>query len=183
MGELRVSMFWNGNDHFPCLKSRAAETKHLAGALLYAFGKLRDPANEQHQWVYRLMQLIVRLEVIIEDNKMNYVLQPDVAEEWKKCCQGVVQMEARLGQHYHPKKITLFHFTIKFHYLCHLALLGKGLNPRLAWCYSGEKMMQVTKQIVQASHLGSPPWLVSSKSILKYARGLSLHCVDNVWKR
>ena len=80
-----------------------------------------------------------RLEGILSQTKNDYVLPPAVADEWKQCCQGIVQMNVRLAHHYHPRKIMLFHFTIKFHMLCHLALLGKGLNPRLAWCYSGEK--------------------------------------------
>ena len=139
--------------------------------------------NTQHDWVYMLLQVADRLEGILLPNKNDYVLQPAVAEDWKQCCQGIVQMNVRLGHHYHPRKIMLFHFTIKFHMLCHLALLGKGLNPRLAWCYSGEKMMQVVKKLVQGSHSGSAPWVVVNKVMTKYARGLGLHCVDNLWRR
>ena len=183
LGELRVSMHWNGPDHFPCLKTKAAETKHLVHALLCAFEKLMAPGDEQHKLVLLLLKLAARIESIMDVNKDEYVLSPVVAEDWKKTCQAFVLANAKLGHYYHPRKIMLFHFTIKFHYLCHIALLGRRLNPRVAWCYCGENMMQVCKAIVQSSHLGSPPPVVVNKVMTKYARGLSLKCAGNVWLR
>ena len=183
LGELKVSMYYIGNRSFPKLKSKAAETKHLCNALLYAFQKLMNPDDEQHKLVVVLLKLAVRMESIMEANKDEYVLSPAVAEDWKKSCQAFVLANTKLGHHYHPRHIMLFHFTIKFHYLCHIALLGRRLNPRIAWCYCGEKMMQICKAIVQSSHLGSAPPVVVNKVMLKYARGLSLKCRRDMWRR
>lgn len=176
LGELKITMYYKGKLMFPCLKSKAAETRHLCGALLSAFDKLMDTENEQHKLAKLMLTLAVRIEALMDENKDQYKLEEPVAEEWKRCCSGLVQANAKLGHYYHPKNIMLFHFTIKFHYLLHIGLLGKRLNPRLGWCYRGEKMMMVVKSIVQASHLGCPPWLVVNKVMTKYARGLSLKC-------
>ena len=171
-------MYYNGKDDFPRLKSKAAETRHLCGALLYAFEQTMNAGNAQHKTAKLLLGLAGSIEELIDDHKDEYRLSVSVAANWKKLCQGFVQVNAKLGHHYHPQKIMLFHFTIKFHYLLHIAMLGQGLNPRLGWCYCGENMMQVCKSIVQASHLGSPPPLVVNKVMTRYARGLSLKCMD-----
>ena len=183
MGDLKVSMYYHGRDHFPRLRSRAAETKHLAKPLLYAFQILMAADNDQHKVVLLLLKLAVKIESIMEEHKDKYVLSPAVADDWKKTCNAFVLANAKLGHYFHPRKVMLFHYTIKFHYLCHIALLGKRLNPRLAWCYCGEKMMQVCKTIVQSSHLGSAPWVVVNKVVTKYARGVSLKCENDMWRR
>ena len=81
MGDLKVSMYYHGASSFPCLRSRAAETKHLAQPMLYAFEKLMAPGNEQHKLVLLLLKLTVKLETLMEDNKDEYVLSPAVAED------------------------------------------------------------------------------------------------------
>ena len=176
-------MYTSSDVDFPRLKSRAAETKELAAALLHVFSKFMDGANEQHRLIKLLLTLVVRLETITAENKESYTLPDDVAEDWLKTGQGIFQVNTKLAHFFHPKRIMLFHVTIKFHYLLHLALIGKVINPRLAWCYAGESMMLVVKRIVQSSHLGSPPQLVVNKVMAKYARGLSLACCPDVWKR
>ena len=176
-------MYTSGDDQFPRLKSKAAETKYLAAALLYAFTTLMSPDDEQHKWIKLLLSLAVRMETLLEENKDLYRLPAPVAAEWKEVCQGYVQVTTQLGQYYHRKKIMLFHFTIKMHYVLHIALLGQRINPRLGWCYCGERMMQVVKLIVQKSHLGSPAPLVVNKVMGKYGRGLSLKFLGDNWRR
>jgi len=181
--ELKLSMFTSTHLQFPQLKSKAAETRNLAEPSLRAFTKLMNPDDAQHKQVQLLLKLAVRLEKILSENKENYKLDEAAAADWQRTCQGFVQVNTQLGHFYHPRRIMLFHMTIKYHYMLHLALLGHRINPRLAWCYSGEKMMQVAKMIVQSSHLGSPAALVVNKVMTKYSRGLSLHCLADKWRR
>ena len=67
----------------------------------------------------------------------------------------------------------LFNFTIKFHYLAHIAFYSRYFNPRLAWCYSGEDFMQKVKRIVAACAPATSAQLVPTKAMAKYASGLA----------
>ena len=58
----------------------------------------------------------------------NYVLEATVAANWHKTCQGFVQANTNLVHYFHGLRVMLFHFTIQFHYLGHIALLGRRIS-------------------------------------------------------
>ena len=182
INEMKPSMYYHGAAEFPRLKSKAAETRHLAGALQIAFARLCDGGNEQHKQVKALMACAVRLEKLIDENKFNYKLSASDAEGWRDACQGLVQLTTRLGHYYHPQHILLFHTTIKNHYALHLALIAKHFNPRLGWCYAGEDDAS-RKDLGAEFLLGVSPPLVVNKVMTKYSRGLSLMCSQDKWRR
>ena len=77
----------------------------------------------------------------------------------------------------------LFNFTIKSHYLAHIALSSRYINPRLAWCYAGEDFMQKVKTIVASTQRGTQCHLVSKKAMQKYCQGLAFTCLEGAfWK-
>ena len=86
-----------------------------------------------------------------------------------------------IGQHFQNQGLALSNFTIKFHYLLHLAHICEYINVRLAWCYSGEDLMHVVKTLVQSSHRGCRPSLVPAKVMRKYTFGLGLHLNRRRW--
>ena len=183
IGDLTIKMFTSGGTDFPGLKTKAAETKDLCTPLLHCWNKWMDVGNTQHKQVKTMLQLVVKLETILHENKGEYKLPAQAAMDWKNTCAGLALVNTALGNYYHPRRIMLFHYTIKWHYLLHLALLGQHMNPRLGSCYSGETMMKAVKGVVQSSHLGSPPPLVVTKVMRKYSHGLGLLCHPDVWKR
>ena len=176
-------MYTSGNKDFPKMKTKAAETKDLTRPLLHCWNKWMDRTDKQHKQVRLMLQMVEKIEGVLEDNKSDYKLPDDVYAEFRKSCQGLVQINATLGHHYHSQKMMLFHCTIKWHYVLHLALLSRYENPRFGSCYTGECMMQVAKTLVQSCHLGSPPHLVVNKVMRKYAHGLGMLCQPDVWKR
>lgn len=91
----------------------------------------------------------------------------------------MVALVSALGNHYHGLGKRLFHFTIKSHFLLHLADSCKYLHPRASWCYSGEGFMQLTKRIAIACVAGSQPVLVSHKATNKFLAGMGFA----VWGR
>ena len=48
-------------------------------------------------------------------------------------------MEAR------ERNVVRWQETPKFHYLQHIAILSRVMNPRLAWCYPDEDFMRIIK--------------------------------------
>jgi hypothetical protein len=74
LSDLKVSMYYNGKDDFPRLKSQAAETRHLCGALLYALEQTMDAGNAQHKTAKLLLGLARSIEKLLDDNKNEYRL-------------------------------------------------------------------------------------------------------------
>ena len=130
-----------------------------------------------------MLHMVIKMETLLDFHKDEYRLPEQAALQFKQAAYGFVQLNASLGHHFHGRRQLLFNFTIKFHYALHLGHIAAYINPRLAWCYSGEDFMHKIKAIVQSCDSGSPPWLVPLKVMRKYAQGLGMTFFDNVWKR
>ena len=176
-------MYVGEANKFPKLKGKAAEIKHLTAALLSTFEKHMDPTNVQHKHVKLVLVMACKLDEIIDAHPDEYRLPTAVSADFKKTCQVLVQGSAALGQHYHNLGIFLFHFTVKHHYLLHIAILSEFMNPRLGWCFAGEDMMHKVKTIYHGCHRGSPPHKAADKALQKYCQGLAICFLSNVWKK
>lgn len=181
--DIKPSMYAGTDASFPTLKGKAAEVRHLAAPLLFTFEKYMTPRNEQHKLMRVLLQIAVRLEQLLDDNKTAVRFPAADAGEWAKGCAAFVQINAALAHHFHGQGVFLFHHTIKFHYMLHLGLLGADINPRVAWCYAGEDLMHRTKLLVQKCTRGTPAHLVVAKAMAKYAVGLGINMEQDIWKR
>ncbi len=130
-----------------------------------------------------LLKLILSLELILDKHKGEYKLPSDAAAEFKKIVESIYQLNATLAHHFHNQNIVLFNCTIKFHYLLHLGHLAQYLNPRMAWCYTGEDLMHAIKKLVQSSHRGTPPHKVVHKVVVKYMYGFGRALQKRLWKK
>ena len=106
-------------------------------------------------------------------NKHNYRFFGDDAARFKDNVYKYVGAVSALGSFYHPKGEWMFHYTIKYHYLLHLGLLAKEINPRISWCYQGEDMMAKAKTLVQSCSRGTAVGTLVGKVMEKYIIGLS----------
>ena len=77
------------------------------------------------------------------------------ASVFRKSANGFVALSTAISNHFHRQGTLLFNWTIKWHYLMHLADIAEYMNPRLAWNYQGEDLMHRVKVLVQASHSGA----------------------------
>ena len=181
--DIRLSMYVGQAGDFPRLKRRAGEIKHLTGALRSVFMKYMDPGNTQHKQVKMLLAMASEMDLIVDSHPHDFKFPPGVAANSLKCCQGFVQINTALDHHYHPAGILLFHHTIKYHYLLHIGMVAHYISPRLAWCFSGEDMMAKVKRILAASHRGAPPHKAANKVMQKYAQGLGMSLLSDLWKK
>ena len=99
------------------------------------------------------------------------------ATVFKNAANGFVALSTALSNHFHREGTVLFNYTIKWHYLMHLADIAGYINPRLGWNYQGEDLMHRVKVLVQASHSGAAPHQVVNKVMGKYVLGLGLGMV------
>ena len=167
-------MFAESASGFPILRGKAAEVRNIGKPLLKVFVQHMNPKLRSHKNIKLAMQLSTRFEDILDEHEDEWVLPPAGQDELLKCAVGFCQACTAIGHEFHDRQHkSLFNFTIKFHYLIHIALMAKFCNPRKLWCYAGEDLMQRGRQIIQYSVRGTPYWLVCTKVMKKYIVGLS----------
>ena len=173
--DLRVSMYWNGESgEFPVLKGKAAEVRNLVKPLLVVAHKYLAKTSPTNKIILKQLEMAVRIEMILDTYKNDYVFPTEARAEFKAACFTFAQLNTALGQEFHTKGVFLFHHTIKMHYLCHIGLVAEYMNPRLSWCYSGEDLMHIIKELVQGSYAGTGPLQLPPKVMRKYAVGFGL---------
>jgi len=173
-GILKESMFNGGGGafDFPCLKGKANIVKHLGPPLREAFKKVMNKRDQVHRWISQALTHSCHMDDIMDRYKHEYKLPPRASKDLVKTAFSFCQLSTALSQHFHPQRIVLFNFTIKFHYILHCALMSQYLNPSQFWCYAGEDMMQRIKRVIVACHDGTPAHVLVSKAMSKYAQGL-----------
>ena len=177
-GEIRVSMFKPAADKFPSLRGRAGEVRDLAEPLLKVWLKYMDVANQQHRLVRMVLKASVAMEAILKQNVGNYRLPPVDATAFAGWTFQYNACVAALGNYFRSRGVWLFHFTIKNHYLLHIALDAGQTSPAMTWCYQGEDLMHKVKILVQASCRGTCPQKLVSKFLKKYMHGISYDIMD-----
>ena len=178
---MKISMYSSDDKSFPFLKGKAAELRHLGPALLDAFAHFMVPDNIQHKQVKLMLELSQKIESTLDQYAASFRFPSEVAKDFELSCWSFVQLNTSLAHFYHPQHIMLFNHTIKFHYIIHIGMISRYINPRLGWCYAGEDFMKKIKTIVQGSQHGSAPSAVVPKVMQKYAQGLGMNMHDSVW--
>lgn len=166
---ITLKMFSNENDpekKQPKLKGRAGEVKHLGKALLHVFQMHRRPGFIPHASIVLMLQKFIRMDDILDAHAphLHPKLPTAAATEFEQCGFDACALLTQLADHYmriEPK--PLFNVTIKAHYIIHIAVTAKFLNPRLAMCYSGEDYMHHMKRLVQSSVRGTKATEVNKK--------------------
>ena len=94
-----------------------------------------------------------RMDAILKEHKDADALPPAASAEFQDetfKMLGLVKFAARKAVEADPP-MRLFNITLKSHYLCHIAVNSRWLNPRLGWCYAGEDLMQKMKKLAATS--------------------------------
>ena len=155
---MRVGMFtkpsrWRNT--MPKLKGRAVEIKHLGPALLYAFQRIHDPTDDYHKSIVLALKMSVKMDKIIDDHPSEFVLPATAARDFKAACFVYLNQFTLLADHYNKDGAMIFNLTVKAHMLAHVGMRCDQLNPRRAWCFTGERLMLLIRRIVQSCSKGT----------------------------
>ena len=159
----------------PCLTGlRGIQIKHLVPVVAEVLRSKYNPTNPQHRDMLEGLAASEQVDKIIGRNMMNYrpseadaVLLVDSAYEFNR-------RNAALIQYFRSVKKNLFNFTIKFHYLLELALVGEYTNPSYGSCYQGEEMMAVVRKLISSCATSARPEVAANNAMQKYIGGLSM---------
>ena len=181
--EIKVTMF-RPSERFPQLKGTASEARKLARPLLAVWERHMDSGRRSDRLVRLALQASVALEIAIDTHRDCFRLIGDDEKQFRDNCFKYAACVSALGTIFHTKAVWLFHYTIKTHYLLHLGMSCGQLNPRLSWCYQGESMMSVVKQLCQSSSRGTAAHNIVRKVLTRYMWGLSFQIMgpDRWWR-
>ena len=187
---IETGMFWKGSMtgskvKFPKLKGKAYEVKVLMPALVWAWDQYRTVGDAAHSQIKVLLACSVHLDHLLDIHKEADVLPPDAAKEFMNAGFAVnTCMTSLLDLFSEEYGWSLFNITPKNHYLAHICLAAKYLNPRRAWCYAGEDMMRHVRRMGSQSARGVTADKIGKKLMTYYmhALGMSLCMKTNWWR-
>jgi hypothetical protein len=182
---IKLSMFTSSDSSnprnpkfkFPKLKGRAIEVKHLGHPLMHVFQQKMDSESPVHKQLLLALKASCAMEEVLDAHPTEFKLPTLAADKFESAAMTFLLCINAVSHHFHTSGMKLFNITIKFHYLCHAAMLSRFQNPRLGWNYAGEDMMSKVKKLAASCLRGTPPQLVSAKILRKYTLGMSVRMV------
>ena len=164
---------YEGGDHFPKLKGKAAEVRYFVIPLLIVFQRHMPADSVIHRQVLLALRCSLIMEQILDEHAAEFVWAPQHADRFLQAALDFLSLQTGLGAHFQQQGRLLFLTTIKSHVPLHIALLARHQSPRLAWCYAGEDMMHRMRSMVGAAQRGTNPVLVVPKVMRKYLWAIS----------
>ena len=178
LANLKASMI--KTEPFPKLSIKAAEAKNLLKPITCCLQDFKDQDPSQRDVLEQIVQVLEASHSIdlVVDSIAGFRPLRAQAEALQR---SVLQMNigmTKLCHYFHGRGLFLFNFVPKNHYLFHLAMQGRHMSPKLAWCYQGEDLMQKVKLLASSSSRGTWPRSLGNKILAKYLVGLDLAFAD-----
>jgi len=173
----KISMFWR-EGRFPKLRGKASEVRHLAKPLASLWRQHMNKNLLTHRQVDLYLRLNIQFESILGDHSRHFALPPAARTAFVDCAFSMMQLCSQLATHFIDEAIPMFDMTSKVHMVVHIALLSKWINPRCAWCFRGEDMMQKVQFLLQSCVRGNHGALCFRTMVAHYRLGLHLLFMD-----
>ena len=168
----RLSMFERKSPQYPKLRGKAAEVKHLAGALEHCWKKIYNPNLQVNRQIALYLKLNLELEDLLTVNRDELALPPDDAAKFEQTCTAMLLLLTQIAEHFIADRF--FNITQKAHFLQHISLLSRFLSPRLTWCFMGEDMQKRMSGLAKSCVNGQRPGQTIGKMFNRYRLALQL---------
>ena len=169
---MRLSMFERRGASYPKLRGKAAEVKYFCRPLHYAWTKYMNENLLVHRQLALYLKLNCELEELLIVHKDKFALPGDDAARFQSICNSMLLLLSQIAEHFLTDR--LFNLTQKAHYIQHIALLSRFLNPRCTWCFQGEDMQKRMSTLAKSCVQGQRPGQCLTKMMLRYRLGLHL---------
>ena len=158
---------------YPFLKGKGCEVKDVVPLILEIWKEEQRPGNVDDQRVESMLKSHVAFEIILHDHKQDPFLPRAKAEQLISHVERILQCYSLLANSGDVRYAMLWPTPPKLHYLYHLALRSRLLNPRVGNCMVDESYLKICKDIVQSVASACPASLVPTKCMEKYCRGMT----------
>ena len=182
--QLTESMIKSDGSKLAYLKGSGYQIRATGHAMLAICRKHFDPGNTVHEMMLWTLEQSIEIDNVLQAYRYEFSLPESASKRLLEASFGFCQGTTALIKHFHPMDVALFHFTVKTHYLLHIAFVGQYINPMLASCDSGEDMMKIVKRLLASTTRGRSSVQACHVAMQKYIRGISfdfLEC-DKYWR-
>ncbi|CAE7222134.1 unnamed protein product [Symbiodinium sp. CCMP2592] len=170
----RISMFFRAQKKTLGLRGKAAEIRSLARPLLVIWAARMTSGIEWHRKLHLLLKLNWKSEDLLDTNKFEFAFSAADANAFRDAMTGFLLLQKELSQHFSDHDPKLFNYTEKSHFLQHLGLQARFVNPRQVWCFSGEDQQRRVQRITAACARGQRPGQAEVKMCQRYRVALHL---------
>lgn len=177
---LKLSMFVKESAphaQFPFLKSKGAECKHLAPALLHVCKLILDANNPVDQQIVSALESMCTLVEVYDQCGM-FLSEADHRTALQKA-EMFLDSYDWLQKWALSLDRKLFHAAIKFHTFWHLVQNSKYLNPRFHWCFKSEDFVGRISRLTHSVSMAVKSTRLSLKVVPKYKLLLHLRLTRN----
>ena len=177
--KLTLGMIKGDGTKLAYLKGSGYQIRATGHAMLPICRKHFDCKNDQHGMMVWTLEQSIEIDNVLHEHRYEFSYPELASKRLLDASFGFCQGCTALIKHFHARDEALFHFTIKSHYIMHIALAGQYINPMLASCDSGEDMMKVVKRLLASASGGRTSMGACHVAMEKYIRGLSFDFVRN----
>ena len=149
---------------------KGAECRYLLPAVRRAFAELvgADAAdNPEHGLMLECLEGAEAYLVAVSQCDA-VVPPPPVSQHMKASIDRMLRAYAALSYRAIEGDRKRWGLVPKHHFMAHLGIFCKFMNPRLSWTYGDEDFMSVIKRLVEANSHGTPPHKVGKKIFTKW---------------
>ena len=173
-GNLLLNLFTNPdkhNDHYPKLKGKANEIKHLVEPLLRVWIMCCDDENDMHKAVTIVLKHLVAIINLMDEHAHDAFMSVDNAKKLRTRIDDFLIAYTALCTFADAAGHHLWNVTPKFHWLWHLGVRAYWLSPRRSACWLDETFVGVVKRIAAKSTRGCALHKVPRAVMTKYRWG------------
>ena len=164
--------------HYPKLKGRGAEVKHLVPAILYAWRQCKRRRNEYDNNVEEMLISQCNAQRILDDYADELFLPPSQAQVYRRHIDKVLSIYTWLADEATKCGDLLWSVVPKHHWLWHLAERCQYLHPRRGATLIDEDFVKHVREIVRACTRATPLHKIPGIMIEKYRWGTHLQNVE-----
>ena len=161
-------------ENYPCLRTKAAETKATLAALKIVWASHMDPQNQLHILTNLVLELSFFLDTEVSSCKEWHPSKSE-SDEWVVAGISLCQCVTKLTKEYLKLGRCLFLVTFKFHWMIHCLHFSEFMNPKHVWAYSGEDYMSRCKTLLKSCLNGRKQLPALQRFGRQYARAI---CVE-----
>ena len=163
----------NPRKHYPKLKGRGGEVKHLGPALLHVWQQFRGDAEEDG-WVETALRAQCRIMESIDMGASNLFMGSQQVSDLVAAIDEFHRFYNRLARRSDSRGELLFNIASKFHWLYHFGQSARFLHPNRGACWIDEDFVGQIKTVAAKCSSSTKLHAIPAKVLRKHAFGLHI---------
>ena len=171
--KLDLKSFTNNdpNEHYPKLKGKGGQIKHLLKPMLRVWIRCMNPLDNMHVKVRTALEHLVEMQRLIDAHAKDLFMTRANAAALKRATDSFLADYSILGDMTDGELQLLFNMVPNFHFLWHLAHRAFYLSPRRGSCWIDETFVGIIKLIGKACAAGTTLHRIPSSIMCKWRWG------------